>query len=59
MFPPLPCDPKSKKSDYEARRAYLRIMFYRLGFYKGSFKNIKEPIHVLPGFPADKLTAQL
>ena len=56
MFPPLPCDPKSKSWDYEARRSYLRLMFNRLGYYKGSFKSIKEPSHCPPGFPADKLS---
>ena len=56
MFPPLPCAPTSKTWDYEARRSYLRTMFNRLGFYKGSFKSIKEPSHCPDGFPANKLS---
>ena len=56
LFPPLPCDPKTKLWDYEARRSYLRVMFNRLGFYKGSFKSIKEPSHCPPGFPAEKVS---
>ena len=56
MFPPLPCDPTSKTWDYEARRGYLRTCFNRPGFYKGSFKSIKEPSHCPDGFPSDKLS---
>ena len=51
IFPPLPCDPTSKSWDYEARRSYLRLMFNRLGFYKGSFLNMRESSHCPDGFP--------
>ena len=56
IFPPLPCSPTSKSWDYEARRAYLRTMFNRIGFFKGSFLSFKEPSHCPDGFPADKLS---
>ena len=55
-FDTWPCDPTSKTWDYEARRGYLRTCFNRLGFYKGSFKSIKEPSHCPDGFPSDKLS---
>ena len=56
-FPPLPCDPRDQESwTYDVRRAYLRVMFNRLGFYKGSFKSLKEGSHVPDGFPRDKLS---